>query len=1245
MRRRILLILASILIVTLIVAPFVLVWSVLFTAGGVQFVARHLPHHLGSIDLSIEGLSGTVASGLHAQRVEIDQELVHLRFDDVAAHVALAPLLLQTIRSPSVTVGSVRVEVKKRVHPPTPGPPGFLPRWLLINADQVHAGTATLAVYNGFGLVVTELSTAAVVRRHSIRIFGFTGQLEGARVGLNGVLRATDPFGMAVQYHLDWHPAGQPAWTADGNALGDLNALNIVARTASPFRADLTGQLLDLTNHFHWAGDAVLQDFALDAWGISGPLGRITGHIAAAGDLNSFTGHGPVNPSGLHAGIFEVLFDGGYADHVLTAKRMEARHVESGARATGAGTIAIVDNGPRLDLSGRWEQFRWPLVGREPPLRSAAGTFTLQGVLPYRVHVTGDVRAAALAPVPVDVYGTLGKDRFTFERAELELYGGHTSAQGEVVWSGAGSWQVSGRATGINPGLVRADLPGSLNFNYTTTGSGFSAPGRLAMSASFTELSGKLRGASASGGGTVALNRSTLEFSNVRVNLGGTSLALDGQVDERLNLRFALNTQDLSLLAADSRGQLKASGTVAGTLANPAVVAIAHGHDIDYQGLKIASFEANIDFDPAATERESHVEIGVHKLSYKTRTLDAAAFTLQGLPSAYSVHLSASAPGLAASVQARGAYTAQSFRGQLTALTLSGNDALHLALERPVELLVSPDHVRVEWLCLAGTPGSICADGDWTPAAWSTTATTNELPLATLTAGMTPSVQYLGTGSAHLKLSGGAALPTVGTLRAQLADAEIAHRLASRKIERTRIGSGTVDINATPATVNAQFNLGDGQVGTMTAKLDIQRSAPRWQDMPVSGELHAHSADCGLVTLYVPQIDRASGQFTADVGVAGTVGAPRLSGLIKVTDGELDAYVVNLALRQLAMEARLGDAGIDFKGSAKAGSGTLSADGHLEWRNLVPYGKFHLQGSNLRVVDVPEAQIDASPDLLFDISGHKIEVTGKVAVPYAKIAPKDITNAVRASDDEVIVGREEDDPANRFEVMSDITLSLGDRVTIDTMGLTGRLTGSIAIRSGYDAITRGTGELSVAGGSYTAYARKLDIQRGRLIFTGGPIDNPGIDLRAAKVFPDVTAGVNVRGTLLQPRMSFFSDPPLTQSQIVSLILAGGSLETAQKGAGNAALGQAAALLASQVGSHVGIQDVSLESDVTNETSLVLGRYLSPRLYVSYGISLTEQLNTLKLRYTLGDHWTLKTEVGQSINGQVSGLDLVYSIDK
>jgi translocation and assembly module TamB len=364
---------------------------------------------------------------------------------------------------------------------------------------------------------------------------------------------------------------------------------------------------------------------------------------------------------------------------------------------------------------------------------------------------------------------------------------------------------------------------------------------------------------------------------------------------------------------------------------------------------------------------------------------------------------------------------------------------------------------------------------------------------------------------------------------------------------------------------------------------------------------------------------------------------------VKLSDAEIDLYQVNLGLRQLGLEAHLTDKGLDFSGSARVGSGAATAGGHLEWRDSLPYGKFQLKGTNLRVADVPEAQIDASPDLQFGVEGRKIEVTGSVKVPYAKIEPRDLTGAVRASSDEVLVGSEAEDPAKRFEVVSTITMNLGDRVNIHTSGLTGRLAGGITVRSGYDAITRASGEFTVEEGKYTAYAHNLDIQRGRLIFTGGPVDNPGIDVRAIRKFPDVTAGVNVRGTLLQPRISFFSDPSLPQAQVVSLILSGSlaSAQTRQTGASNEALVQGGAILAQQLTSRVGISDVGVESDLlTNDTSLVLGRYLSPRLYVSYGVSLTQQLNTLKLRYTLGDHWTVKTEVGQA-----RGADLVYTIDK
>ena len=61
--------------------------------------------------------------------------------------------------------------------------------------------------------------------------------------------------------------------------------------------------------------------------------------------------------------------------------------------------------------------------------------------------------------------------------------------------------------------------------------------------------------------------------------------------------------------------------------------------------------------------------------------------------------------------------------------------------------------------------------------------------------------------------------------------------------------------------------------------------------------------------------------------------------------------------------------------------------------------------------------------------------------------------------------------------------------------------------------------------------------------------------------------------------------------------------------------QGSAMLFQQFGSKVGLDDVSVESDINNDTSLVLGRYLSPRLYVSYGVSLVESINTIKARYT------------------------------
>src|SRR5207244_1156086 len=216
---------------------------------------------------------------------------------------------------------------------------------------------------------------------------------------------------------------------------------------------------LDLTDHWHWLGEALVQDFDLRAWGVRAPFGSITARLAVSGDDAGFSAHGSVNPTALHAGVFEAQFSGSYADRVLTARHMEL-----------------------------------PLI-------------------------------------PADVSGTLAKDSFAFDSAEIDLFGGHASVSGQVVWSPLESWSVQGHVSGINPGALRADLPGSVSFMLAASGRGFDTRGDL--SASFSGVSGKLRGVAASGSGSVTRAGNTWGFSAVRVGLGSARVALDGHLNER----------------------------------------------------------------------------------------------------------------------------------------------------------------------------------------------------------------------------------------------------------------------------------------------------------------------------------------------------------------------------------------------------------------------------------------------------------------------------------------------------------------------------------------------------------------------------------------------------------------------------------------------------------------------------------------------------------------------------------------
>ena len=138
------------------------------------------------------------------------------------------------------------------------------------------------------------------------------------------------------------------------------------------------------------------------------------------------------------------------------------------------------------------------------------------------------------------------------------------------------------------------------------------------------------------------------------------------------------------------------------------------------------------------------------------------------------------------------------------------------------------------------------------------------------------------------------------------------------------------------------------------------------------------------------------------------------------------------------------------------------------------------------------------------------------------------------------------------------------------------------------------------------------------------------------------------GTLRNPTLNLISDPSLPDASVLSYIAFGKPPSDASEGE-NALLYQAAAALGSSgagkitdsISGTLGLDALEVDTGSNpNEASLVVGKYLSPDLYISYGIGLFDAVNTFNMRYQLSDRLSFESAVGEN-----SSADLLYSVDR
>lgn len=237
-----------------------------------------------------------------------------------------------------------------------------------------------------------------------------------------------------------------------------------------------------------------------------------------------------------------------------------------------------------------------------------------------------------------------------------------------------------------------------------------------------------------------------------------------------------------------------------------------------------------------------------------------------------------------------------------------------------------------------------------------------------------------------------------------------------------------------------------------------------------------------------------------------------------------------------------------------------------------------------------------------------------------------------------------------MDILSNVTLSLGDDVTFKGFGLNSKLTGKVNLLKEAQRQFFTSGYVSVVDGSYKAYGQTLTIDRGRLLFQGS-YENPGLEIRASRIIRDeenTKVGLDINGTLQRPKATVFSSPSVSDGEAMKMLMTGKPAGEFTKGDASLLLSAMGGLgmdsggfVAADISQFFRLDELELKSDQgLDQSELWIGKYLTPKLLVRYVVGIFNKAFSVGMEYQLTDRLRLEAE-----SGEAQSVDVVYKIEK
>jgi len=233
---------------------------------------------------------------------------------------------------------------------------------------------------------------------------------------------------------------------------------------------------------------------------------------------------------------------------------------------------------------------------------------------------------------------------------------------------------------------------------------------------------------------------------------------------------------------------------------------------------------------------------------------------------------------------------------------------------------------------------------------------------------------------------------------------------------------------------------------------------------------------------------------------------------------------------------------------------------------------------------------------------------------------------------------------------------------IDVGDMSATVGGSVRIEKLPFDVVRMYGDVNTVRGSYTFQGRRFEIERdGRIRFFGGNEFEPYLDLRASRTIAGIQTFVRIRGTMREPELSFTSNPPLEEADILALIIfnqpvnelgEGQQVNLAQR-AGALAGGYLASGLATSIGNALKLDEFQIQAagDQGGGPQLTVGEQIGNNLFfrLRQGFG-AEQATELILEYQIKEYLRLQGTAAEASGGtqrttfrriERGGIDLIF----